>query len=80
VKKKKQTRVLVVEDDSAHAEMIRRNIDRSGAMLMELATTLESCRRAIACNPPDIDQKFHDVRRYFRYLDQGTPPKTYLYD
>lgn len=51
---KKQVRVLVVEDEPAHAEMIRRNIDRSGSMLMELVTSLESCRGAIAGDLPDI--------------------------
>lgn len=52
--KKKQIRVLVVEDEPAHAEVIKHHLDDSGRMAVELATTLEDARRAMAANPPDI--------------------------
>ncbi len=51
---KKQIRVLVVEDDPAHAAMLRRHIERTGTMSMNLATTLHDARRAVAGTPPDI--------------------------
>ncbi len=51
---KKEIRVLVIEDEPAHAEMIKHHLDGSGRMAVELATTLEAARDAIAANPPYI--------------------------
>ena len=51
---KQQIRVLVIEDEPAHAELITHHLDGSGRMAVELTTTLEAAREAIAANPPDI--------------------------
>ena len=51
---KQQIRVLLVEDDPAHATMLRRRIEGSGTLAMTLATTLQEARSAVAGEHPDI--------------------------
>lgn len=51
---KQQIRVLIVEDDPAHAEMIRHHLEASGRFFTKIVTTLEDCHGAILSSPPDL--------------------------
>ena len=48
-------RIMIVDDEPAHAEAIRRALENSGAAAgIQMAGTLREFRKAVADNPPDI--------------------------
>ena len=49
-----KTRVLIVEDDPHHTEMIRRHLERGNNVCTQSVSDLASCLEAIAATPPDI--------------------------
>ena len=50
----KKIRVLIVEDDPAHAEMIRHHLEASGRFSIKIVSTLEGCHGSISSSSPDI--------------------------
>ena len=51
---KQQIRVLVGEDDPAHAEMIKIYLDQTEKISAHFVTTLEDCRNTLSTYSPDI--------------------------
>ena len=52
---RKQIRVLLLEDEAAHAEAIRRGLESSdGAFKLQIVGTIKKYREQVAANPPDI--------------------------
>ncbi|MBD1401234.1 ATP-binding protein [Pelovirga terrestris] len=51
---KPSIRILIVEDEPAHVEMICLHLERAGNMDIQLAANMENCLEAIASSPPDI--------------------------
>ena len=47
-------RILLIEDESSHAELIRRAFDRRDDVVIEIVSTLDEARSVLDTSPPDL--------------------------